>query len=65
MHINNRRDKARLLRERSSLELLGEKFRNVCLIDALRILGAKVDYVKDGPFWARNDGNEMLSKYDI
>ena len=35
-------------------------FENVCLIDALRALGAKVPYAADGRFWALEDGNRML-----
>ena len=39
------------------------RHKNVCLIDALRGLGVKVPYTKDGPFWAMADGNPMLSRF--
>ena len=39
---------------------LKPRFQNVCLIDTLRLLGAKVQYTSDGPFWALADGNKML-----
>ena len=32
-------------------------FKNDCLINTLRSLGAKVPYKSDGPFWALRDGN--------
>ncbi|CAE8658603.1 unnamed protein product [Polarella glacialis] len=36
------------------------KAKSTCLLDALRSLGKKVPYQRDGPFWALKDGNYML-----
>ncbi|CAE8607642.1 unnamed protein product [Polarella glacialis] len=36
------------------------KAKSTCLVDALRSLGKKGPYQRDGPFWALKDGNYML-----
>ena len=38
-------------------------FENVCLIDALRAHGYKLQYMGDGPFYARADGNLLLGPW--
>ena len=40
------------------------KFTDVCLVDAIRSLGVKVPYLKDGPLWALADGNELLEPFE-
>ena len=39
------------------------KFSHVCLVDAMRSLGVKVPYLKNGPFWALADGNPLLEPF--
>ncbi|CAE7422898.1 unnamed protein product [Symbiodinium sp. KB8] len=34
-----------------------DKFLDTCLIDSLRGLGYKIPYCRDGPFWAKADGD--------
>lgn len=41
--------------------LSGQPFRNVCLINALRGLGYKAAFEKDGPLWALADGSRLLA----
>ncbi|CAE8616915.1 unnamed protein product [Polarella glacialis] len=40
------------------------KAKSTCLVDALRSLGKKVPYQRDGPFWALKDGNHMLIPFE-
>ena len=37
--------------------------KNVCLIDALRSLGAAIQYDRDGPLYAMGDGNTILAPH--
>ena len=39
------------------------KFSQVCLVDAIRSLGVKAPYIKNGPFWALADGNSLLEPF--
>ena len=39
------------------------KFSQVCLVDAIRSLGVKAPYVRNGPFWALADGNCLLEPF--
>ncbi|CAE7342206.1 RPL15 [Symbiodinium sp. CCMP2592] len=40
-----------------------DKFLDTCLIDSLRGLGYKIPYSRDGPFWAKADGDRFLAPY--
>ena len=40
-----------------------ERYEEVCLIDSLRAHRYKVQYTKDGPFWALADGNTFLQPW--
>ena len=40
-----------------------DKFLDTCLIDSLRGLGYKIPYCRDGPFWAKADGDRFLAPY--
>ena len=35
------------------------------MIDALRLLGVKVPYDRDGPLWAKADANVLLTPFDM
>ncbi|CAE8584402.1 unnamed protein product [Polarella glacialis] len=41
------------------------RYQSTCLVDALRSLGKKVPYQRDGPFWALKDGNYMLIPFQV
>lgn len=39
--------------------------RDVCLVDAFRSMGLKVEYESDGPFYAVADGRRILSSIGL
>ena len=39
----------------------GSRLTHTCLVDAIRALGIKVPYDRNGPFWAVHDGSSMLA----
>ena len=39
---------------------IAPRLKDVCLIDCFQGLGVKAPYTHDGPFWAQEDGNELL-----
>ena len=39
--------------------------KDVCIIDALRLLGVKAPYDRDGPLWARADANDILTPFGM
>jgi hypothetical protein len=41
----------------------GKRYTQVCLVSAFRSVGVEVPYTRDGPFWVKHDGNEMLAPY--
>ena len=45
------------------MESVLHQFKNVCLVKALRALGAMAPYTADGPVWALADGNRMLEPF--
>ena len=48
---------------KSEQETVSPKYRFTCLIDALRDLGSKVPYTRDGPLWTLAHGNEILEPF--
>ena len=39
--------------------------KDVCIIDALRLLSVKAPYDRDGPLWARVDANDLLTPFGM
>lgn len=42
-----------------------ERFKSVCLVDALRAFRYKVPYLGHGPFWAIKDGSKFLEPFKL
>lgn len=43
----------------------GQRYKQICLVNAFRDVGLEVPYTGDGPFWAKYYGNRMLAPHDL
>ena len=57
------KEKSKTFKWKESCVHTDHRKKDVCLVDALRSLGVRVPYVRDGPFWAQADGNAMLREF--
>ena len=67
--VSKRFWESKVMRWRRELKKCSAKdmatYKDVCLVTALRTLGAPVEYERGGPFRAMTDGNPMLLPFRL